>query len=142
MPDSDSKTAGPSTAPKSSGIPIVGFSATFSRHDGLALGSVFERIVYHRDFTEMIDEKWSVQAILPPKHHSDRFYRLSPVRFTSVKADIDLSDVTVHARSGDFNATSLSHVINTETVNKIVLQTWLDRAGKIGFLLTYLSHLI
>jgi ATP-dependent helicase IRC3 len=39
-------------------IPIVGFSATFSRHDGLALGSVFERIVYHRDFLEMIKEQW------------------------------------------------------------------------------------
>jgi ATP-dependent helicase IRC3 len=39
-------------------IPIVGFSATFSRHDGLALGSVFQRIVYHRDFLEMIKEQW------------------------------------------------------------------------------------
>lgn len=41
-------------------IPILGFSATFSRHDGLALGSVFERIVYHRDFLEMIKEQWYV----------------------------------------------------------------------------------
>lgn len=40
-------------------IPIIGFSATFSRHDGLALGSVFEQIVYHRDFLEMIKEQWS-----------------------------------------------------------------------------------
>jgi len=39
-------------------IPIIGFSATFGRHDGLALGSVFERIVYHRDFLEMIKEQW------------------------------------------------------------------------------------
>lgn len=39
-------------------VPIIGFSATFSRHDGLALGSVFEKIVYHRDFLEMIKEQW------------------------------------------------------------------------------------
>lgn len=39
-------------------IPIIGFSATFSRHDGLALGSVFERIGYHRDFLDMIKEQW------------------------------------------------------------------------------------
>jgi ATP-dependent helicase IRC3 len=39
-------------------IPIIGFSATFSRHDGLALGSVFERIVYHRHFLEMIKDQW------------------------------------------------------------------------------------
>lgn len=49
-------------------IPIIGFSATFSRHDGLALGSVFEKIVYHRDFLEMIKEQW--QAYLCPTHSS------------------------------------------------------------------------
>ncbi|KAH7925214.1 P-loop containing nucleoside triphosphate hydrolase protein [Leucogyrophana mollusca] len=94
-------------------IPIIGFSATFSRHDGLALGSVFERIVYHRDFLEMIKEQW-----------------LCNVRFTSVRANIDLRGVTVNSRTGDFNATSLAHIINTETVNNLVVQAWLDRAGE------------
>ncbi|KII93736.1 hypothetical protein PLICRDRAFT_694856 [Plicaturopsis crispa FD-325 SS-3] len=93
-------------------IPIIGFSATFSRHDGLALGSVFERIVYHRDFIEMIREQW-----------------LCDVRFTSVKANINLKEVTVNSRTGDFNATSLAHVINTSTVNKLVVRAWLDRAA-------------
>lgn len=93
-------------------VPIFGFSATFSRHDGLALGSVFERIVYHRDFLDMIKEQW-----------------LCNVRFTTVKANIDLKDVTINTNSGDFGATSLAHVINTETLNKLVVQTWLDRAA-------------
>jgi len=44
--------------PSQDAVPIFGFSATFSRHDGLALGSVFERIVYHRDFLDMIKEQW------------------------------------------------------------------------------------
>jgi ATP-dependent helicase IRC3 len=44
--------------PAQHSVPIIGFSATFSRHDGLALGSVFDRIVYHRDFLEMIREEW------------------------------------------------------------------------------------
>ncbi|KAG1833736.1 P-loop containing nucleoside triphosphate hydrolase protein [Suillus variegatus] len=92
-------------------IPIIGFSATFSRHDGLALGSVFQQIVYHCDFLEMIKEQW-----------------LCDVRFTSVKANIDLRDVTVNSRTGDFNATSLAHIINTDTVNNLVVQAWLDRA--------------
>ncbi|KAI0932110.1 hypothetical protein AcW1_000677 [Taiwanofungus camphoratus] len=92
-------------------IPILGFSATFSRHDGLALGSVFERIVYHRDFLEMIKEQW-----------------LCNVRFTSVRANIDLSGVTVNSGTGDFNPTSLAHVVNTDTVNKLVVHAWLDRA--------------
>ncbi|KIJ68505.1 hypothetical protein HYDPIDRAFT_106705 [Hydnomerulius pinastri MD-312] len=93
-------------------IPIIGFSATFSRHDGLALGSVFERIVYHRDFLEMIKEQW-----------------LCDVRFTSVKANIDLQGVIVNSKSGDFNATSLAHIINTETINNLIVQAWLDRAS-------------
>ncbi|THH01805.1 hypothetical protein EW026_g935 [Hermanssonia centrifuga] len=92
-------------------IPILGFSATFSRHDGLALGSVFERIVYHRDFLEMIKEQW-----------------LCNVKFTTVRANIDLSGVMVNSRTGDFHATSLAHIINTTTVNKLVVQTWLDKA--------------
>ncbi|KAH7916425.1 P-loop containing nucleoside triphosphate hydrolase protein [Hygrophoropsis aurantiaca] len=94
-------------------IPIIGFSATFSRHDGLALGAVFERIVYHRDFLEMIKEQW-----------------LCNVRFTSVRANIDLRNVTVNSRTGDFNATSLAHIVNTSVVNNLVVQAWLDRAGE------------
>ncbi|KZT02640.1 P-loop containing nucleoside triphosphate hydrolase protein [Laetiporus sulphureus 93-53] len=93
-------------------IPIFGFSATFSRHDGLALGSVFERIVYHRDFREMIKETW-----------------LCDVRFTSVQADIDLKQVTVSSRTGDFSAASLAHVINTDTLNKLVVKAYLDKAA-------------
>ncbi len=50
------RTTQPPDLPHS--IPIIGFSATFSRHDGLALGSVFERIVYHRDFLDMIKDQW------------------------------------------------------------------------------------
>ncbi|KAI8990514.1 P-loop containing nucleoside triphosphate hydrolase protein [Trametes punicea] len=93
-------------------VPILGFSGTFSRHDGLALGSVFERIVYHRDFLEMIKEQW-----------------LCDVRFTTVRANIDLSGVTVNARTGEFNPTSLAHVVNTDVVNELVVRTWLDKAA-------------
>lgn len=56
--------------------------------------------------------------------------RLCDVRFTTVHANINLSEVTVNSKTGDFNATSLAHVINTDTVNQLVIQTWLDRAGK------------
>ncbi|KAF8807352.1 P-loop containing nucleoside triphosphate hydrolase protein [Phlegmacium glaucopus] len=93
-------------------IPIIGFSATFSRHDGLALGSIFQRIVYHRDFLEMIKEQW-----------------LCNVRFTSVRAKINLSDVTINGRNGDFNPTSLAQVINTDTINDVVVRAWIDRAA-------------
>ena len=55
--------------------------------------------------------------------------RLCNVRFTTVKANIDLKGVTVRTNNGDFSPRSLAHVINTETLNKLVVQTWLDRAG-------------
>ncbi|KAI0322660.1 P-loop containing nucleoside triphosphate hydrolase protein [Amylostereum chailletii] len=103
----------PTTAPATYQIPIFGFSATFSRHDGLALGSVFERIVYHRDFLQMIKEEW-----------------LCNVRFTTVRANIDFKQVTVNSRTGDFNPTSLAHVVNTDTVNHLIVRSWLDKAGK------------
>ena len=51
-------TANSVVTPAQHSVPIIGFSATFSRHDGLALGSVFDKIVYHRDFLEMIKEEW------------------------------------------------------------------------------------
>lgn len=58
-------------------VPIIGFSATFSRHDGLALGAVFDRIVYHRDFLEMIKEQWCVAYRDLARSHtaSKAFYR-------------------------------------------------------------------
>ncbi|KIJ38480.1 hypothetical protein M422DRAFT_33262 [Sphaerobolus stellatus SS14] len=105
-------TIPPSPEEELMSIPVIGFSATFGRHDGISLGSVFQKIVYHRDFLEMIKEQW-----------------LCDVRFTAVQARLNLSEVTVNTRTGDFSATSLAHVINTDTVNKLVVQSWLDRAA-------------
>ncbi|KZT59816.1 P-loop containing nucleoside triphosphate hydrolase protein [Calocera cornea HHB12733] len=97
---------------QSSKVPIIGFSATFSRHDGLALGKVFQRIVYHRDFLEMIREQW-----------------LCDVRFTMVKANLNLRKVKVSSTTGDFKATSLAHVVNAQSINNLVVKTWLHRAS-------------
>ncbi|CEH13958.1 p-loop containing nucleoside triphosphate hydrolase protein [Ceraceosorus bombacis] len=92
-------------------LPIVGFSATFARHDGVALGSVFERIVFHRDFLEMIEEEW-----------------LCPVRFTAVRASIDFSEVRLTGPSGDFSPTSLAAVVDKPVINRLIVRTWLDKA--------------
>ena len=51
------------------------------------------------------------------------------MRFTCVKADINLKEVTINSATGDYNPTSLANVINTETLNSLVVQTWLDRSG-------------
>ncbi|KAJ3563441.1 hypothetical protein NP233_g8939 [Leucocoprinus birnbaumii] len=93
-------------------IPIIGFSATFSRHDGLMLGSVFEQIVYHKDFLDMIRDQW-----------------LCDIRFTSVKASLKLNEVAVNSQTGDFNTTSLAKQINTETMRELIVKSWIDRAS-------------
>lgn len=61
-------------------------------------------------------------------------YRLCDVRFTTVHASINLKNVTVNSRTGDFNPTSLAQVVNTETVNNMVVKTWLDKAGSFPLL--------
>ena len=43
---------------KESNVVVVGVSATLSRLDGLKLGTALDEIVYHRDYIEMIGEKW------------------------------------------------------------------------------------
>ena len=49
----------------SSGVPIIGFSATFGRHDGLALGAIFDHIVYHHELVDMIKDKWFGSSLVP-----------------------------------------------------------------------------
>ena len=97
----------------STNVPIIGFTATFSRHDALALSQVFEEIVYHQDVIDMLDAGW-----------------LAPARFTTVKANLNLSEVTVSKSTDDFSPTSLA-AMNTPAVNELVVKVYLDRASTL-----------
>jgi ATP-dependent helicase IRC3 len=90
---------------------LVGVSATFSRFDGLRLGAAIDHIVYHKDYVDMIGEKW-----------------LSDVVFTTVKSTADISKVRSGA-AGDFLPSQLSHAVNTDQVNDITVRSWLARAS-------------
>lgn len=89
--------------------PIIGFSATFTRHDGVALGRVYEEIVYHKDFLDLMSEKW-----------------LCPIRFTLIRAGFDLSRVS--SASGDYVPSSLARVVNQAPMNEVVVRSWIDLA--------------
>ena len=118
-------------ATPSSGVPIIGFSATFGRHDGLALGAIFDHIVYHHELSDMIRDKWfGFLPFIPRGSLAYSLYRLCEARFTTVSADIDLSDVKISVTTGDFTASSLAHIINTRTVNDLMVKSWLDLACK------------
>jgi ATP-dependent helicase IRC3 len=93
---------------------LVGVSATFSRFDGLRLGAVIDEIVYHKDYVDMIGEKW-----------------LSDVVFTTVESKADLSQVKRKGKagSGDFDTDSLSRAVNTVELNDIVVRAWFAKAA-------------
>lgn len=90
---------------------LVGVSATFSRFDGLRLGAAIDEIVYHKDYVDMIGEKW-----------------LSDVVFTTVESTADISKVRSGA-NGDFQPGELSQVVNTDQINEIIVRSWLAKAA-------------
>ncbi|KAG2414632.1 hypothetical protein HFD88_003823 [Aspergillus terreus] len=89
---------------------LVGVSATFSRADGLQLGAAIDHIVYHKDYMDMIDDKWLANAV-----------------FTTVRSEADLSRVRKD-RFGDFALGSLSRAVNTPHSNEITVRAWLANA--------------
>lgn len=95
---------------RDSGPALVGVSATFSRFDGLRLGAAIDHIVYHKDYVDMIGEKW-----------------LSDVMFTTVKSRAELSQVK-SGRDGDFQTGQLSAAVNTDITNDITIKAWLSEA--------------
>ncbi|KAI2469949.1 P-loop containing nucleoside triphosphate hydrolase protein [Annulohypoxylon bovei var. microspora] len=91
---------------------LVGVSATFSRTDGLRLGAAIDEIVYHKDYVDMIGDKW-----------------LSDVVFTTVESKADVSKVS-SASNGDFQTRELSRVVNTRQVNEVTVRSWLAKASE------------
>jgi ATP-dependent helicase IRC3 len=89
---------------------LIGVSATLSRFDGLRLGAAIDHIVYHKDYIDMIGEKW-----------------LSDVLFTTVESKADISKVKKGA-TGDFQTGELSHAVNTSQINEITVRSWLAKA--------------
>lgn len=93
---------------------LVGVSATFSRFDGLRLGAAIDEIVYHKDYVDMIGDKW-----------------LCDVIFTTVESKADLSKVKRQGKggSGGYDTESLSHAVNTVELNDVVVRAWFAKAA-------------
>ncbi|KAI9706963.1 MAG: hypothetical protein M1820_004550 [Bogoriella megaspora] len=91
---------------------LLGFSATFSRLDGLSLGAVIDHIVYHKDYVDMINESWLADAI-----------------FTTVQSKADLSAVKT-SKSGDFQTPSLSKAFNNPITNETTVASWKEKANE------------
>ncbi|KAL8832961.1 MAG: hypothetical protein Q9170_004621 [Blastenia crenularia] len=90
---------------------LVGVSATLSRFDGVRLSDAIDHIVYHKDYIDMIEDKW-----------------LSGVIFTTVQSRVDISRVKKGA-SGDFQTSELSKAVNNDETNEITVRAWLSKAA-------------
>ncbi|KAI9100521.1 P-loop containing nucleoside triphosphate hydrolase protein [Phlyctochytrium arcticum] len=77
-----------------SDILLWGCSATVRRHDGLGLEVAFDKIVFHKSITEMIEEKW-----------------LCDMRIRSITTKVSLEGVPT--RCGDFALAPLARQLNT-----------------------------
>lgn len=102
--------------------PLIGFSATLMRSDGLALGLVFEKIVYHNGMLDLMN-----------------LGHLAPLRFTMIQGHLDLSPLRVSAAArpdtedgqGDFTASSMDKALNTHALNELLVKTWLYRCWNL-----------
>ncbi|KAG4303036.1 hypothetical protein PCK1_000702 [Pneumocystis canis] len=89
---------------------VIGMSATISRLDGLKLGVAIDHIVYHRNLTDMINEKW-----------------LSDVFFTTISTDINLSKVK-NDQFENLKKESFSNIKNIRPTNDVCVRTWIKKA--------------
>ncbi|KAH6895441.1 P-loop containing nucleoside triphosphate hydrolase protein [Thelonectria olida] len=89
---------------------LIGVSATFSRFDGVKLGAAIDEIVYHKDYVDMISEKW-----------------LCDVLFTTVESTANLKQVK-SSSFGDFMTGELSKAVNTDEINDIIVRSWMAKA--------------
>jgi superfamily II DNA or RNA helicase len=89
------------------GARLVGFSATWSRSDGAGLGDVWQEIVFQRSI------KWALQQNPPI---------LVRPRGIQVGAGIDLSDVRVKGRDGDYRDDDLARAVMLEDLRDTVVR--------------------
>lgn len=86
---------------------LVHNTATPRRFDGIALGAIFDDIVFRRDIREMIGQGWLAEPIA---------YRVD----TGVEVD------GMHMRDGDFATDELSRKMNTPDINALAVKKYLE----------------
>ncbi|KAH3681309.1 hypothetical protein WICPIJ_007729 [Wickerhamomyces pijperi] len=101
---------------------VLGFSATFQRHDNKNLDGIFQEVVYHLPVEQLIDDGY-----------------LSDVKFSNVKLkDADLSLVKSSSSKSssssdtDFVIHQLSKAMNNDSNNEIVFRTYQAFVSNFG----------
>ncbi|EMS24929.1 UvrABC complex, subunit B [Rhodotorula toruloides NP11] len=94
-------------------VPLIAFTATWGRSDGIALGKVFEKIVWHGEWLDMIRGKW-----------------LSQLQFTTIRLGdrLNLDEVDVSRQTGDFVPSSLANAMDKSEFNNFAIDAWFEKA--------------
>ncbi len=93
---------------------LLGLTATPHRTDGMALGNIFDKIVYEYNIAEGIKDG-----------------HLAELNAIKVKTDLSLDNVRTTA--GEFNAKDLAQEVNTEERNNLIVDSYLQYAkGRQG----------
>lgn len=92
-------------------VVVWGCSATLRRHDGLGLGKVFEKIVYHKSFQEMIQEKY-----------------LCRLRLQTVANESEVNLKGIRKYGNDFSCNALSLVVNRNKRNLGIVRAYKELA--------------
>ncbi len=88
---------------------LVGFTATPFRNDEKGLGGIFDVITYQKNTKDLIEAGY----LCRPKG-------------IRVATDLDLSKVKIS--DGDFQATSLSSVMDTPEINQLIVDSYTEKA--------------
>lgn len=87
---------------------LLGFTATPSRADGVGLGAVFQKIVFHRDIRWAINEGY----LVPP---------------SAWRIDSSTSLDSVKTRAGDYAQNELARAVDDDKRNDLIVSAYLER---------------
>ena len=90
---------------------VWGCSATFRRNDHLALGDLFQKVVYHVEMNHMIKKGWLCRPEL-----------------LQVFTEFNVDSVCMDSSGEDFSLDDLSLTLNTPKRNDLIAKTWLEEA--------------
>jgi superfamily II DNA or RNA helicase len=88
---------------------VIGFTATAERHDGGALGDVFEVVVFEKDLLEMIRRRY-----------------LSDIAAIQIKLQADFN--SLHTRRGDFIESEVENLLVSADAPKRLVEAYQEHA--------------
>lgn len=94
-------------------ILVWGCSATLRRNDNLALGDLFQKVVYHVEMNQMIRSGW-----------------LCKPELFQVYTEFNVDNVAFDSSGEDFSLDDLSLTLNTPIRNDLIAQNWFNEAYK------------